>query len=184
MKKAPLIIASIAISLSLTACGSEDTEQSGELLRQSFQNFSIDIPSNWRKVATDSLANTVPEGTVALFLNRTEGSDFIQNTNVVKESLNSDATSLEYAKANQLLGSKAIVDYREISAEETVINGTATSLHLFRARNAPADPLRHYTQAYFSRDRVGYTATCISQEENAVQQQDCINIIQSFRFAN
>ena len=117
-----------------------------------------------------------------VFLKKVDGDDFIQNTNVVKESINTDATSLEYAKANMLLGSKAIVDYRSITTEQVQIQNTISVLHTFRARNSTTDPLRHYSQTYFARDKIAYTVTCISKDDDIVQQQSCAGIVTSFQF--
>ena len=105
-----------------------------------------------------------------------EGSDFIQNANVVKESLNTNASSLEYAKANILLGSKAITDYRRLLDEEAEVHGVKTVHHVFRARNSTTEPLLQYSQTYFSRDRVGYSVTCVSKDELSIpDSQSLIN---------
>ena len=179
MKRLLLITISVAL---LTSCsGGEETIG---FLRQNLGAFSIDIPETWRKVNQENYGNTIPPETVVLYLNKIEGDDFIQNVNIVKESLNTDANGLEYAKANMLLGSKAIIDYRAVSREEGAINGMQTVLHVFRARNLSTDPLRYYTQAYFVQDRVGYTATCIAKDEDLAQQQLCEQIVKSFRFGS
>jgi|CXWL01.1.fsa_nt_gi hypothetical protein len=180
MSKLRFIILSLCLTLLVSACGgSADPLQ---YLQQSFQTFSVDVPATWQKVPQENFANTVPEETVGLFLNKVAGDDFIQNVNIVKESLNTDATSLEYAKANMLLGSKAIVDYRPISSLETDVNGLKTVYHLFRARNASTDPLRYYAQTYFANNRLGYTVTCIAKDEDQIQQQTCETVVKSFRF--
>lgn len=183
MKRFIVVVVISLVSLQLTGCfGGDDDEQEAGIVRQEFQNFSLDIPGDWRKILREDFANTIPEETVSLFLKKIQGVDFIQNANVVKESINTDATSLEYAKANLLLGSRALIDYRPISTEEAVINNVATVMHQFRARNATTEPLRHYTQGYFTRDKIGYTITCISTEEDLLQQQSCSSIVNSFRF--
>lgn len=183
MKKSVFSSLLLASSLLLTGCfggGSEQIDVGSSI--QTFQNFQIAVPSNWQKIFQEDFANTIPDETVALFLNRVEGSDFIQNVNVVKESLNTDASSLEYAKANILLGSRALVDYRPINTSESNINEVTTVIHTFRARNETTAPLRHYTQSYFSRNNLGYTVTCIALEDDISQQENCSNIIQSFQF--
>ncbi len=185
MKQFSKILLGLMLLPLLIGCtGSGDELEQAGLIHQSFQNFSVSIPSDWRKIFSDDFANTLPKETVALFLKKIDGDDFIQNTNVVKESLNTDATSLEYAKANVLLGSKALVDYRSVSSEEVQLADVQTVVHVFRARNATTEPLRHYTQGYFSRDKLGYTITCVSKDDDQVQQQNCDTIVKSFRFAN
>jgi hypothetical protein len=182
MKKISQLLILTLFSTFITGCfsGGDDTQQAG-LLQQSFKNFTISIPSDWRKIFSDDFANTLPEETVALFLNKLDGDDFIQNTNVVKESLNTDATSLEYAKANVLLGSKALVDYRSVSTEEAQLGDLETVIHIFRARNATTEALRHYTQGYFTRDKIGFTITCVAKDDDQIQQQNCDVIVRSFR---
>lgn len=183
MKRALLIFISLILAIQLTGCfgGGDDDELAG-VVRQKFKSFTVDIPSDWSKINSADFANTIPEETVAIFLKRTTGDDFIQNVNVVKESINTDASSLEYAKANLLLGSKAIVDYRATATEEVNVNGINTVQHNFRARNTTTDPLRNYTQTYFVKDRVGYTVTCIAKEDDILQQSLCDGIVKSFAF--
>jgi len=149
--------------------------------RQVFQNFTLDISDDWRKVPQENFSNTIPNEAVAMLIKRVEGDDFIQNLNVVKESINTDALSLEYAKANILLGSKAIIDYRPLSTREVKIGDIETTLHLFRARNSGTDPIRHFVQAYFARDRIAYTVTCISKDDDTDQQAVCEQMVRSFR---
>jgi hypothetical protein len=183
MKKTTRLLTLFLTPLILSGCfgGGSEVEQAG-LIQQSFQNFTVSVPSDWRKIFSDAFANTLPEETVSLFLKKVDGDDFIQNTNVVKESINTDATSLEYAKANVLLGSKALVDYRSITTEEVQLGEVQTVVHVFRARNATTEPLRHYTQGYFSRDRLGFTITCVAKDDDQIQQQNCDVIVKSFRF--
>ncbi|MDP3975400.1 MAG: hypothetical protein Q8P95_00625 [bacterium] len=182
--KRPAFLAIFAIALSVTvACGEADTTEEQGLSRQAFKSFSIDIPGSWRKIPQESFANTIPTETVAIFVRKVEGDDFIQNANVVVEAINTDASSLEYAKANILLGSKAIIDYRPLSTEEVVVGGVKTAFHLFRARSSGTDPLRHFSQSYFARDKMAYTVTCIAKEEDEPQQLACAGLVKSFQFS-
>jgi len=173
----------ISLSLLLSACDGEGETPSVESVQQSFQHFYINVPGNWRRINPENFANTIPTGTIVIFLGPSQA-DFYQNINIVQESLNTDATSLEYAKANMILGSKAIIDYRPVSTEEVDIAGVRTVYHVFRARNVSTDPLRFYAQSYFARDRVGYTVTCIAQDEDIAQQQICESVLKSFQFSS
>ena len=183
MKKRVILSCFFLLSL-LSGCSgsSGGTETQAEMTRQTFKNFTLDVPGDWRKVSANNFANTLPQETTALFLKKVEGQDFIQNVNVISESINTDASSLEYAKANILLGSKALIEYRVLSQEEVTVHAVPTVLHLFRARNSATDPLRYFAQSYFSRDNLGYTVTCIAQEDNTVEQATCESIVKSFQF--
>jgi hypothetical protein len=183
MKKI-LIVLAFASSFLLTSCGGNGETATVDSLQQQFDDFSINVPGNWRRINPDSFANTIPNGTAVIFMSPSQGADFFQNVNVVQESLNTDATSLEYAKANMLLGSKAIIDYRPVSTEEVQIGTEKSVYHVFRARNVSTDPLRFYSQSYFARDRVGYTVTCIAQDEDLAQQQVCESVVKSFSFSS
>lgn len=176
-----VLIVSIVL---LTACSGngEEAGDNAETVRQSFKTFSIAVPGDFRRINQESFSNTIPEDTVVIYLKEADGLDFIQNANVVKESLNTNASSLEYAKANILLGSKAVADYRRVSSEEAEIHGMKTVFHVFRARNSTTERLLQYAQTYFSRDRVGYTVTCVSKDDDPIQQASCEQIVKSFRF--
>lgn len=182
MKKAVSLIV-LSCMFFLSACSTEGEAPIVDTVQQTFQNFNLHVPGNWRRINPENFANTIPTGTVVIFLGPSQA-DFYQNINIVQESLNTDATSLEYAKANMILGSKAIIDYRPVSTEEVEINGVRTVYHLFRARNVSTDPLRFYAQSYFARDRVGYTVTCIAQDEDIAQQQTCESVLRSFQFSS
>lgn len=168
----------------LSACSGNGEEggDSAETIRQSFKTFSIAVPGDFRRINQENFANTIPADTVVIYLKEGDVSDFIQNANVVKESLNTNASSLEYAKANLLLGSKAVTDYRRVSSEEAEVHGVKTVFHVFRARNSTTEPLLQYSQTYFARDRVGYTVTCVSKDDDPIQQSSCEQIVKSFRF--
>lgn len=176
-----LLIASLIF---LTACSGNGKEEgdSAETVRQSFKTFSIAVPGDFRRINPENFANTIPTDTVVIYLKDAGAKDFIQNANVVKESLNTNASSLEYAKANVLLGSKAVTDYRQVSSEEAEVHGVKTVFHVFRARNSTTEPLLQYAQTYFVRDRVGYSVTCVSKDDDPVQQSSCEQIVKSFKF--
>lgn len=171
----------VMLVLLLTACSKDDDRTGTAFTRQLLKNFSVDIPETWRRVNPENFANTIPEGTAALFVQKDATSDFIQNVNIILESLNTNASSLEYAKANTVLATKTIAEYKLISQAEIEIHGIKTSLHVFQARNTPVEPLRQYFQAYFVQDRIGYTITCVAKNDDAVQQQTCEAVLKSFR---
>jgi hypothetical protein len=151
------------------------------LTDKEFQTFTVSAPEGWNLISKDQWANTIPDGTVAVFGKKLK-SGFIRNLNVVKEVMNTDASSLEYAKANILLGSRALMDYRHLKSEERVIGGQNTSFHQFLARNSSTDRLHHFTQAYFMQDSVGYTVTCIAVDEGDVNGiATCEGVVMSFR---
>ncbi len=183
MKRFFFSSAVIFFALSLSACKSSgQTTGSQNVVAQSFKTFSVQTPDDWRRVNKENFANTIPEETVVLFLKPVDSTGFISNANVVKESLNADVSSLEYAKANMLLGSRAITDYRAVSSAELDVNGAKTVFHVFQARSSTAEPLLHYEQTYFAQDRLGYTLTCVTREEDAVTQAQCEQMVKSFRF--
>ena len=182
MKKKIQFGSILTFSIILTGCfGGSGTESGGERSLQTIEDISIQIPLQWNKILKEDFANTIPKETIAIFVNKTEESDFIQNVNIVKESLNTDASSIEYAKANIILGSKALVDYRNIGSEEIELSNKKTVLHSFRARSSTTEPMRFYEQSYLSNNNIGYTITCISEDENTDQQTVCSEIIKSIQ---
>ncbi len=173
----------ILLAVTLSACRSSGpTQGSQNLTLQTFKSFSVQVPEDWRRVNKENFANTIPEETVVLFLKPVDSTGFISNANVVKESLNADVSSLEYAKANILLGSRAITDYRQVSNAEADVGAVKSVFHVFQARSSAAEPLLHYEQTYFAQDRIGYTVTCVAREDDAATQVQCESVVKSFRF--
>lgn len=178
MKK--IVLLSAVALFFVAGCSREDGGVQVGLVERTFTTFSIGIPGGWTKVEKEHWANTVPEETVAVFLFQQENG-FIRNANVFKEQLNSTATSIEYAKANVLLGSKALFDYRRVSAEEEEIGGERTVVHEFEARNSSIDRSHRFTQAYFMKEGVGYTVTCIAEGAESDGVVECGSVVRSFR---
>ena len=164
----------------VSGCSRSVVSTDPNFVQRTFTTFEIGVPGDWSKVEKEDWANTVPNETVAVFVFREE-SGFIRNLNVYKEQLNSTASSIEYAKANVLLGSKALFDYGRVSAEEEEIGGERTVFHVFEARNSALDKVHLFTQAYFMKDGAGYTVTCIAQDKASDAVAQCAAVVRSFR---
>jgi hypothetical protein len=183
MKKVCFVGFCLLVIVFVTGCFSRsgDSAGSADLEMRTFTSFEIGIPGDWSKIERERWANTIPEETVAVFAKKDE-SGFIRNVNVLKERLGTDASSIEYAKANELLGSKALFDYRKVEGGEVEIGGERTVLHLFNARNSSTDRLHFFTQAYFMKDSSGYTVTCIAENGESEAVDQCDSVVRSFKF--
>jgi len=62
MKKIFSIFFSIIFLVQLTGCfGGGDSESDVGVSVQKFQNFTISVPADWRKILKADFANTIPE---------------------------------------------------------------------------------------------------------------------------
>ena len=166
MKKITFII----LTLLVTGCfggGDESTDASTTMAgwqKQEFSTFVVQVPPGWNSVDKSKLSTSIPKGTVVVYASGLEDG-FIKNMNILKETLNTEATSKEYAEANITLAKQTLPDYRQTAVEEIDIAGLKTILHTFQARNNVTDSLIHFTQSYFVKDEVGYTVTCVMPED-------------------
>jgi hypothetical protein len=181
MKKSSLFALVITLSFTVTGCFSKSSTVSGsDLVDRTFSTFVVGVPGGWQKIEKEQWANTIPADTAAIFAFKQENG-FIRNLNVVKEGLNADATSIEYAKANVLLGSKALFDYRPLGKEELEVAGERTIFHTFLARNSSTEKAHHFSQLYFMKDGKGYTVTCIAEDASSDGVGQCEDVVMSFR---
>lgn len=148
--------------------------------RQEFSTFVVQVPPGWNRVDKSKLSTSIPAGTVVVYATELE-SGFIKNMNVVKETLNTDATPKEYARANITLAKQTLPQYNVVSEEEVDIYGQKTLLHVFQARNAVTDNLIYFTQGYFAKDKTGYTVTCVMPDGASKDNMDmCRKVVLSF----
>ncbi len=183
MKKITFVV----LALLVTGCfgGSDESAESTTTMpgcqKQEFSTFIVDVPPAWNRIDKSKLSTSIPKGTVVVYASELENG-FIKNMNILKETLNTEATSKEYARANIALAKQTLPEYRETIVEEVDIKGIKTLLHLFQARNSITDDLIHFTQGYFVKDEVGYTVTCVVPEEALEDERNlCRKAVTSFQ---
>ena len=183
MKKITFVI----LALLVTGCfgGSDETAGTTTEIpgwqKQEFSTFVVQVPPAWNRVDKSKLSTSIPKGTVVVYASELENG-FVKNMNILKETLNTEATSKEYARANVNLAKQALPEYRETSIEEVDIKGVKTLLHKFQARNSATDDLIHFAQGYFVKDEVGYTVTCVVPEGALEAERAlCGEVVMSFQ---
>jgi len=173
----------VVVLTSLSGClgFGEDETASGFSLKK-FSTFQVEVPKDWRNIDKKEFSSIVPEETVAVFASSARDG-FIKNLNILKENINTEASSNSYAKANILIGGKSLIDYAKIEEEHINIGGEDTVLHVFRARNSSTDKLLNFIQTYLTRGKIGYTITCVLPENASDEEIPvCKKAVSSFNF--
>lgn len=141
-------------------CGSSGSS-SKVACDQQFWNGTVAVclPTGWKVIDQATLsAKQVPEETVVAFQYTTPHAGQLDTVTVVRESLNAESTTTEYADAN-VLAVSTLPDYKLIDKQTITIDGASSVLHVFSARLNPSEPIRRYYQSYAALDRTGYTFT-------------------------
>ncbi len=184
MKKITAIALSAVLLLGVSGCFGGDDEAVGSSAgwqKQEFSTFSVDAPPGWMRVDKSKLSSSVPASTVAVYVAEMD-QGFVKSMSVLKETLNTEATSKEYGKAVSLLTEKSLPEYAKVLSEDTDIHGEKTLLHVFRARNTVTDKLMQFVQSYFAKGDSGYVVSCVVPELAASSEVDiCKQAVSSFR---
>lgn len=171
----------LVVPLSLTGCFGTEPQATESWQHQEFSSFTLDVPPHWARVDKSKLSTAVPETVVALYVGEKVKGE-TKSLNVAKETLNTQATSYDYARANVALIERTLLDYRSGVKEDREINGQKTIFHTYLARNSISDNLLFFVQAYFSKDSTGYLVTCgVPDDALDSDKATCEQAIMSFR---
>ncbi|MEK7673047.1 MAG: hypothetical protein AAB373_04130 [Patescibacteria group bacterium] len=162
-----------ALSLTITGCwggddevspGSTEQETPGKVTYTN-DDFSMQIPTDWEVIASDSFTSTVPAQTVVGFRNNIKNDVFTANVNIAKADISEQAglDSQNYAKSVVAKAKKSLVNYQQISLEDYKISVNDTAVETFIAefegKKRASDPVVHFKQIYVVNGSTGYIIT-------------------------
>jgi len=191
MKNRILIATLITATTILSGCfnfGSDnpDTGTTGESKTYETTEYALEIPKDWEVISKDKFTSEVPNDSQIVFRNNIKSDAFTANTVIVKRTVNSNESSLEFAKKALNNESSSLTDYKETRRETYSLKiGDQTEdtyIAYFEAKKSASEPLTKYIQTYGVRGTSGFIVTGAfspEEEQNTVQKVE--NIIKSFR---
>lgn len=148
--------------------------------------FTLEIPKEWQIITTNDFTSDIPPETLLIFRNNVKNETFTANVNIVKRSLQSTETSLDFAKRAINRQSSGLSGYKETKRETSKMTiGEQTDdtfLLYFQASKTTADPLIQYIQTYATNGTAAFIVTGAfspNEQQNTVQIIE--NIVKSFR---
>lgn len=188
-----VIILSILLTLSgcfsLDGSGSTPTDNNpaGAQSRTYNNNqFSFAFPSSWDVIEPKDFTSDIPRETQVVVRNNIKNDTFTANINIVKNDLQTDKSSLDYAKEILNRQKTGLLDYKETKREliKLPIGGQDQETYYveFDARLNATDPVTRFIQTYAVKDRAGFIMMAsYSQQENTTVIDQLQKMVKSFR---
>jgi hypothetical protein len=136
--------------------GDEETTTSSEMVPIAFyrivqsDDFALQVPEDWETI--QDFSSDYPTNTVVAFRNNIEDHDFIANVNIVENEVEEGTTSSEYALAMIETLENQLLNYKQLTQEETTlwVGDTEVSTYLteFEGTNDGGKPVRQFIQLY------------------------------------
>lgn len=148
--------------------------------------FSISYPGNWDLIEPKDFTSDIPKETQVVVRNNIKNETFTANVDVVKNDLQVDETSLDYAKEILNRQKTGLLDYKETKRDLNTISaggqGQETYYVEFDARLNATDPVTRFIQTYAVKNKQGYIimASYSTQETSPIIDQ-LQKVIKSFK---
>ena len=155
IKKSFAVIILLVFSSFLYGCGS-DASPAENLKVYEGGVFTININPEWKIITQSDFYAEVPKETVVAFTTPEAYDGFFINVNVVKEDLQSELTSIDYARANINLAEQNLTDYEKVQEAQIDLGGTPAMVHIFQARLNPTEKLIRFIQLYVTKGKDAY----------------------------
>lgn len=183
--------------LTLTACfgpgdntvipdASSSGSPSEELKAYDNGEVFFTFPSNWDVIQPKDFTSEIPEATQVVVRNNIKNETFTANVNIVRNQLQQEISTLDYAKEVITRQQSGLIDYRETSRDLVSINIGSTPVESylveFEARLNATDPPLNFIQTFAVSGTNGYIilgATSLQEQSTVVNSVS--NIVQSFK---
>ncbi len=190
MKKITLSILIISIFILLPGCfgGEEDngnndepatppTEQISFYRVVDAGEFVIQVPEDWETIQT--FPTNYPENTYVAFRNNVQDNEFIANINIVRNTVELDTETSDYALQMFETVSSQLINFKELATteHELYVNGqyVKTYLYNFEGSNDPTEPVRQFLQISGVTGTNAYVVTGAYDEDDVELALDQIN---------
>ncbi len=186
-----VFISSLLLSgcLSTSDSGGSGPKQEDNTYQQTLKyinnQFSFNFPEKWDLIEPKDFTSEIPQETQVVVRNNIKNETFTANVNIVRNPLQENQSSLDYAKAILNRQQTGLLDYTETKRELVNINigGKQEETYYieFNARLNATDPINKFAQSFGVKDKNGYIILAsYSPEESSYNVEQLKKIIQSF----
>lgn len=161
--------------------------QTSDLLKTYNNNqFSFTFPGDWDVIEAKDFTTDIPRESQVVVRNNLKNDNFTANLNVVKNDLQTNTSSLDYAQSILNRQKSGLLDYRETKREIIKITAggqdTETYYTEFQARLNQTDPVTNFIQTYAVKDKSGFIIMgSYAPQENTLVIQKLANSVKSFK---
>jgi hypothetical protein len=187
-------VTALTILLTLSGCFSLDggtapvdtTQGSSQSRTYNNNQFSFVFPGSWDVIEPKDFTSDIPRETQVVIRNNIKNDTFTANINIVKNDLQTDKSSLDYAKEILNRQKTGLLDYKETKREliKLPIGGQDQETYYveFDARLNATDPITRFIQTYAVKDRGGFIMMAsYSQQESTTVIDQLQKMVRSFR---
>lgn len=178
-------------TFSLTACinlGGGSSTKTDDTRNKTYENseFSIVIPKDWEIIEKKDFTSDVPDVTMVVFRNNVKNDTFTANVNIVRNSLQENTNTSEYAKMVYNRQKSGLYDFNELKREDIKLKigskEEPSTFLSFQAKKATDQLDVKYLQTYLAKNNFAYIVTgAVSPKENDVTVQTIESIVKSFQ---
>jgi len=148
--------------------------------------FAFNFPGDWDVIQPKDFTSEVPQETLVVVRNNIKNDTFTANINVVRNALQKDISSLDYAKEILNRQKTGLLDYRETKREILPISiggqNQETYYVEFEARLNATEPVTKFSQTYAVKDKAGYIIMgSYSIDEQSAVIDKISSVVKSFK---
>lgn len=158
IKESLAVLAIVMFAAVLNGCGSE-TAPEASLSIYDGGTYTINIDPTWKIITKSEFYPEVPKETLIAFTTPEAYDGFFINVNIIKEDLESDVSSIDYARANITLAAQNLTDYEKVQEAQIDLGGLPAMVHIYTARLNPTEKLIRFIQLYAVKGKDAYIVT-------------------------
>lgn len=140
--------------------GSTQSQNNDLAKTYSTNQFSFVYPQDWDLIEPKDFTSEIPAETQVVVRNNIKNDTFTANINVVKNDLQANKSTLDYAKEVLNRQKTGLLDYKETKREliKIQVGGQEQETYYteFEARLNSTEPVTRFFQTYAVKDKSGY----------------------------
>lgn len=168
--KSKLFFGAIITALLLTACGSDESDNSvaenpSQASKSNYETseFKISYPADWEVIDSINYTSNVPPEIIVAFRSNIKSEVFTANLNISKNELNEEVSSLDFAKSSMAKAKSTLVSFEEINTENYSVefNGEPieTLITEFQGKKIASDPAVRFKRLYLVKGNRAFTVS-------------------------
>lgn len=169
--KSKIFLGAIIAALTLSACGSDESDETptvenpSQASKSNYETneFRISYPAAWEVIDSTNYTSNVPPEILVAFRNNIKNEVFTANLNVSKNELNENITSLDFAKSSMAKAKSTLISFEEIDTENYSVefNGEPieTLITEFQGKKIASDPAVRFKRLSLVKGNQAFTVS-------------------------